>query len=248
MIAELLNREVIEQEIAACAEYVQAERDRLSQQGQSTAEDDALLRELAKARAAAATTGPQGFDPPESDRRGAGPGPVPLDDIAYISSDVVVSLVQSAAEEYVLESGAWDGRVLTQPRSDDRRGESVAALTDQFLGLPAKQEAPDDRRLFEKFSITDARWVRSKIAEGIRCFRGKHAFNPACAASVSLSLRTRRRLGQWFAARTGCRRPNAAGDREFADPGTRRSSWRRLLLWLGSRVPQAFSPVLAGLS
>jgi hypothetical protein len=51
---------------------------------------------------------------------------------------------------------------------------------------------------FNKFSITDAGWVRSKLAEGVSSFRGKHEFNDKPARPVELPSCSRLVLvGDW---------------------------------------------------
>ena len=82
--------------------------------------------------------------------------------------------------------------------SDDRRGDGEeVAVTDRSLPGVRPTRAPDGRRLFDKFSITDAGWVSCLVAEGIRKFRHKHAFNTN-PASVKLANRSRLVIvGDW---------------------------------------------------
>src|SRR5207249_406097 len=99
----------------------------------------------------------------------------PLDDFSFLSRDPTVNVLQSALEKYFDEEVSPGEQAEVTELSDDRRGaDDEVAVTD--LSLPGAQpaRAPDGRRIFDKFSITDAGWVSCWIAEGIRKFRHKH--------------------------------------------------------------------------
>src|SRR5262249_9048569 len=76
------------------------------------------------------------------------------------------------------------------PEDDDRRGGDVIMVADTSLGQ-VPQRTDDGRRVFDKFSITDLRWVRSKIAEGATLLRKKHAFNESPAPPATIPDRVR---------------------------------------------------------
>jgi hypothetical protein len=102
-------------------------------------------------------------------RRG---GTTAIDDACFISSDPIISLAQSAIEFHVGQSDAKE----KHSRRDGRRGwTDVPPVTDRYL----IQDRPSPgRRIFDKFSETDIRWVSSLVAMGIQKFRSPHAFNP----------------------------------------------------------------------
>src|SRR5262249_656106 len=70
----------------------------------------------------------------------------------------------------------------------DRRttDDEVIVAAQHLKEAPDPRRTEDGRRVFEKFSITDVRWVRSKIAEGIRFFHGKRPFNSTPAEPVPI--------------------------------------------------------------
>lgn len=199
MIAEFLNREIVRDQLAQLQDFVASKRSEDLQAGRSIAGHDALLEELisAQAREEKASTGQPSFAPPESDRRGSGSEPAPLDDFAFVSRDPIVGLLQSALDEYYDQPGNTR-EVTDQAPADDRRGDGPALVTNRSLvELPAPERV-DDRRVFEKFSITDLRWVRSKVAEGIRLFRHRRAFNEEPAKAIELPDAVRLVLvGDW---------------------------------------------------
>jgi hypothetical protein len=172
MIAEILNRQVVLDELRRTISE-------LSRQSSDTE----ILAELkdAEARETAQSSGQPGYEAPPSERRGPGGVVAPLDDFAFLSRDPTISLFQSAMTEYVEQKG---GVEQAPPADDSRRGATdVVAAADRKLRIaPAPRRTPDGRRVFDAFSITDPRWIQSKIAEGIRLFRGKHPFNPTPTA------------------------------------------------------------------
>ena len=99
----------------------------------------------------------------------------PLDDLAFISHDPIVSLFQSALE-MALEAGKADRGVNTPREEDDgRRGDETPVVTDQTVeGVSDIRD--DSRRILDRFSITDPNWVSSLFAMGVRMFRKRRAF------------------------------------------------------------------------
>lgn len=197
MIADFLNRDVVLGQLSDVRDAVVSDIARGQSDDLTLAEQQALLADLdaAERRERASSSGQAGYDPAD-DRRGA--VPMPLDNVSYFSRDPVINLLQSALDELYSRPDRQD-QVIVTPPSDDRRDVSAAALVaDRRLATPLRRPAGDDRRLFEQFSITDIRWIRSKIAEGIRLFRGKHPFNTTPATPVDLPDRARLVLtGDW---------------------------------------------------
>jgi hypothetical protein len=198
MIAEFLNRDVI---LRVMKDIKKLPTDGGGRRGTTTVspEDATLVLEevtAAETREKAKPTGPRSYPPPAAERRGG--GPPPIEDRAFISSDPVISLLQSALDE-LYHQPKYEKLIEKQAPTGDRRSTKTAdPVTDLSLGLKLPPAAPTDRRVFEKFSITDLGWVRSKLAEGIRLFRKRHKFNDAPAKPVTFPERTRMVVvGDW---------------------------------------------------
>jgi hypothetical protein len=165
--------------------------------------------EAARKREETRSTGQKSYDDDPDARRGA--EPPPIDDSVFISSDPVISLLQSSLEEY-FDSRAADLVEAKPPRDDDRRdGDDFVAITDQKLARSEVLPRRDDgRRYFDKFSETDPGWVASLFAMGVRKFRHRHPFNDKEPETVSISDKTRLILvGDWG---TGLTRAVAVAD------------------------------------
>src|SRR5215831_5618208 len=92
MIAELLNRDIMLQQLADIREDLEFDIARRRQAGDEVPSDDGiLLEELKRAEASErrVSSGQPGFDPPTAERRGV--EPAPLDDFAFFSREPVVS-------------------------------------------------------------------------------------------------------------------------------------------------------------
>ena len=198
MIAELLNRDFVLQQLSEVREDLERSVATETADGAATdSPDAALLAELrdAEAREQIASSGATGFEAPEADRRGQ--EPAPLDDFAFLSRDPIVSLVQSALDEYFVRDDHAHELTVAPPEDDDRRGGNEIMVADTRLGQ-VPQRTADGRRVFDKFSITDLRWVRSKIAEGVTLLRKKHAFNENPSPPSTIPDRVRLLLvGDW---------------------------------------------------
>lgn len=188
MIAELLNRDFVLEQLADVRSRLLAVV--------RTEDDAALVQELASAEQREHAYSSGQLFPLQPGRR-RGQGPVPLDDFAFISRDPIVSTFQSALEAYFDEHPE---HVVEGAPSDDHRrsvGDEIL-VTDRSLRLPPIRKPPPGRRVFNRFSITDVQWIRSKIAEGVRLLRKRHDFNMTPAAPVSVSDRVRLILvGDW---------------------------------------------------
>jgi hypothetical protein len=143
------------------------------------------------------SSGQLGFEPPAGERRSD--WPADLDDYSFFSHDPIVSIVQSAIEHYFNQPENADSVVTQELIDDERRGpDDEPVVTDRSLKGYQPSRDPDGRRLFDKFSITDARWVSSAVAMGVRLFRKRRAFNQTPPKPVELSAQARVILvGDW---------------------------------------------------
>jgi hypothetical protein len=205
MIAEVLNRDFVVQQLDGIRKQLRNDVDRSRSGGGPGATDNepadyaAALDsvDIALQREQAASSGQPGFVPPPSERRGRGSS-VPLDDISFLSRDPIVSIAQSALEFY-FQHPESKHEVIDAEMPDVRRGagQAVPAVTGKRLA-GAGMRRGSDRRLLDPFSITDPGWVSSLIAMGVRRLRGRHAFNPAPPPPVQISDQARVILvGDW---------------------------------------------------
>jgi hypothetical protein len=121
-----------------------------------------------------------------------------VDDFSFISRDPFICNLQSALEAYFLERDPK--RVTAAPPPDDtRRGPGdVPAVADRSLVDWVPMRQPNGRRIFNKFSILDARWVSCKLAERWKHKYGMHAFVPPQPESIPIADTARVFiLGDW---------------------------------------------------
>ena len=215
MIAQLLNKTFVLEQL----EMVRAELERGRPDDRRRSDDlpfdhsredyqiaaDAL-REAAT-RAEPATEPPAPTSDGTGRRGGAELQPARLEDFAFIPDDPIISLLQSALEQY-FETQRPDLLAGEPPRDDDRRGgaggrgdevDGDVLITDVSLAnMPARRDPDTNRRLFGQFSETDPAWVASLVAEGIRQFRGQHPFTDRPATPVPIANNARLILvGDW---------------------------------------------------
>ncbi|MCY1327603.1 3',5'-cyclic adenosine monophosphate phosphodiesterase CpdA [compost metagenome] len=116
---------------------------------------------------------------PVTSRRRTDTAPVAKPQIEgpYISSDPIISIVQSALELYLLDPETPDG---VEPDTKN------PMVTDQRV---ARKKTT--RRVFEKFSVTDVGWVSSVVAMGIRNFKNRRPFNSKPAQSMTIADKCR---------------------------------------------------------
>lgn len=195
MIADLLNRDVVLGHLADVRTFVASEIARGREDDLGLAEKQRLIDELeaAERRERTQSSGQHGHDAPPAARARAGRS---LDEASYFSRDPIVSLLQSVLDEYYAQP-EHAHLVVTTPAA--RAGEPLdVAVTDRALAPLPPPDGGAQARVFEKFSITDIRWVRSKLAEGITMLRGRHPFNTRPAAPAALADRARLVLaGDW---------------------------------------------------
>nr|WP_200991915.1 metallophosphoesterase [Rhizobium rhizogenes]QCL10614.1 calcineurin-like phosphoesterase family protein [Rhizobium rhizogenes] len=136
-----------------------------------------ILSELKKSVSPSTSSVGRGFKGPRT--------PALSNDAPYISSDPIISIVQSALELYLRDPNTPDSIEIP----DGARPAVTAARI-------ARKTA--NGRIFEKFSVTDIGWVSSVVAMGIRQFVNKHPFNSAAAPSVDMADRCRMIVvGDW---------------------------------------------------
>ena len=195
MIAQVLNREFVLDRLREVRDHLsEAATDdgrRAAGEGPEIEPEDAALAlavaENALENEAVASSGQPGFEPPPAERRGE--DPAPIDDFSFFSRDVAVSNLQSALEQYYREQE----NVETAAPADDRRsgGWEDVAVTDEALPGVEPARDLDGRRVFDKFSITDVRWVSSVFAMGVRKFRQRYPFPEKPAAPLRVGNRAR---------------------------------------------------------
>ena len=207
MIAQLLNRQFVLEQLADVRRQLEKDVEQNRSGGSAGVEHlessdyEKALGLVAEAEISETqqSSGQPGFESSDVGRSRAHSG-APLDDFSFLSRDPVINIVQSALEEYFEERGMAPAEQVERVElPDDRRGlASEVAVTDCALRdvFPSRIEA--GRRIFNKFSITDAGWVSCKVAEGIRLFTGKHSFNEDRPAPLHIADQARVLLvGDW---------------------------------------------------
>lgn len=203
MIAQVLNREFILQQVSAIKldlerasrEDASVRRGDPSQTSKLEREDYNRAFELIKQTEAAFPQGQPGFQQLQGGRRAA--KTETLDDHSFLSRDPVVSLVQTAIELYYTKKRPDALERISA--TSGRRGAAAADTVVTDLSIKGGFSSQGSgRRILDQFSITDIRWVSSLVAEGIRFFRGKHVFNEKPATPVTIGESARVLLvGDW---------------------------------------------------
>ena len=186
MIAELLNREFVLRQLAAVRANLEHDPGIHSELLAQITEGEREERFLSSGQKG-------GLEPPAAERRGA--PALEVDDVAFFSRSPLVSLLQSALDQYVVDRQM---DILRPPESEPGRREIPrSAVTDCSLGVELAV-APDGRRVFGAFEFADVRWVASALSAGLRLVRGRHPFNPCPAGPRRISNRARLLLaGDW---------------------------------------------------
>jgi hypothetical protein len=201
LIAQVLNRDFVLQQLEDVRDYLSTATpdDRRGEAGEEpglTTDDfaEALkAADTALRTEAAVSSGQPAFEPPPAERRGE--EPAPIDDFSFFSRDAAISNLQSALEQYFQKRDETE----TAPPADDRRGDDEdVAVTDVSLPDWQPRRDEDNRRIFDKFSVTDIRWVSSLFAMGVRKFKGRRAFPEKPADPVTIGNQARLVLvGDW---------------------------------------------------
>ncbi|MGY4199087.1 metallophosphoesterase family protein [Bradyrhizobium sp. USDA 4520] len=192
MIAEVLDRDFVLKQLEIVRDFLGGGGRRggdVDTPPVQVSDDDlkAAAAEIDRSLAAeaAAPSGPRASDIPPSGRRGDDPSP--LANRAFISSDPVLSITQSALERYIAHKNA---STVDQPGTG-RRGDG-GDQTDPVTGTRI------NRRIFDQFSVTDPGWVSSLIAMGIQKFKNPRAFNATSAPALEMKDRCRLVIvGDW---------------------------------------------------
>ncbi len=203
MIAQVLNRDFVLQQLAAVRDELAAGAGEEGRReaapplagelgplagGAAELEADDWEEALAAVAAAGrreevATSGQTAFELPPAERRGE--EAAPIDDFSFFSRDPVISNLQAALEQYFDRQEA--DALADSGAADDRRGpaEEVATTERALAGVEPSRDL-DGRRLFDQFSITDVRWVSSALAMALRHFRKRHPFKDQAAEPVAI--------------------------------------------------------------
>ncbi len=204
MIEQLLNRKVVLDALEEIKAYLDPSRDTGRRAGETLpAEADDLadgdysnaFQEVQTALQSERreSSGQIGFDSDEA-RRG---DQALIDDVSFFSRDPIISIVQSALEQYYQERAPDE---LEDTDTDDgRRGGAVPpVLTGKRIKGVDDEMGPDGRRLLKPFEITDPGWVSCLVAMGIRKLKDRYPFNPSCATTVEIPDRNRMLFfGDW---------------------------------------------------
>ena len=199
MIAQILNRDFVLKRLAEVRRYLAApaadDRRSVPYRGPDASPEDAALALVAADAAlkgeAAASSGQPGFVPPPPERRGE--EPPPLDESSFLSRDAAISNLQSALEQFLR-----DQNKVETARTDRRRGAGNAIVTDESIAGGKPSGDRDGRRIFDKFSVSDVRWVSSLFAMGIRKLRDRHPFPAKPAEPLKIGNQARLVLvGDW---------------------------------------------------
>ena len=207
MIAQVLNRDFVLEQLREVQDFLSSpqtsERRTAGAAGDEGPEIDPQDAEEARALAAAAlasetaaSSGQPGFEPPPAERRGE--ESAPIDDFSFFSRDAAISNLQSALEQYFHQRQS-ESLEAAEPPDDRRSGDwDDVAVTDVSLAGVEPTRELDGRRVFDKFSVTDVRWVSSLFAMGVRRFRKRHPFPARPAEPLRIGDRARLVLvGDW---------------------------------------------------
>lgn len=148
-----------------------------------------------------ASTGQKTFVP-AAERRGD--AATSLDDTSFFSRDPVISLLQTAIEEYYLEHKPDSVEEIPSGDGERRDGSPTPAVTNLRI-KDAPEMAPggepdSERRFATKFEVTDIRWVSSGLSWLITKFRGKYDFNKKPATKEPRQIADNARIlvvGDW---------------------------------------------------
>lgn len=126
--------------------------------------------------------GQPSFDaPPKTEGSGT---PPQLEEYAFFCWDPTISLLQTALERYYVELAPKALERKTPP-SGRRDASSQLIVSDVYIrGNEALNTPP--RRILDKYSVADIRWLSCWVAEGIRLFRKKHEFKNSAAATFPI--------------------------------------------------------------
>ena len=199
MISEVLNRDFV---LAQMDDILQELKKRASpRRGRAPSEHGPEVDSDAYAQAVeevestirsetTRSSGPTSFEAPSA-RRGGAPA-ISLDESCFFSSDPIISITQSALEEYLDHPESEDQVAETSANSQRRGADTEAPVTNRSI------RPVSSRRVLDKFSVTDPGWVSSLVAMGISKFRNPHPFNPQPAPTHMMASKCRLvMVGDW---------------------------------------------------
>jgi len=192
MIEQLLNRQVILDALEDIKKYLDPDRDSGRRRDEALPaeandlSDTDYRQAFSEVQAALEkehreSSGQIGFDS-TAGRRGE---QAVIDDVSFFSRDPIVSIVQSALEQYYEEQAADE--LEETDGGDGRRGADTSVLTGKRIKGLDGGIGPDGRRLLKPFEVTDPGWVSCLVAMGIRKLQDRYPFNPQCAAPVEIA-------------------------------------------------------------
>jgi hypothetical protein len=100
----------------------------------------------------------------------------PLDDWSFMSTDPVISNLQTVLDYYFTDGPGKTAVKLTKPPAGERRGPGTTNLAGNTSLKGFDPRTGPGRRIFNKFSVTDPEWVSTGLAVGVRLFRRRHDF------------------------------------------------------------------------
>jgi Calcineurin-like phosphoesterase len=132
-------------------------------------------------------------------RRGA--YAAPIDHLAYFPRDALLSITQSAVEEFLEEHASKRLRPVTEKEGRRGGGGSWSPVADYILDIPDDAipgEQEQNRRLGGVGEITDPRWIISVAAMGWRKLKHRYEFHDSPAPPHRLAENARViAVGDW---------------------------------------------------
>jgi hypothetical protein len=199
VIAQLLNRSFVLSQAEAARDGLQeavAVRTRREPASQLDDFDADELLDIARDLDAAIVAGRLEGEQGAQSRRSS----LSMDEFAFLPRDPILSMLQTAIDEYVSER--QPGSLDRQQLPDGRRGPSAPPVaTDLVLKGAPMELTPEGRRQFEirhPKLFSDPRYILSGIAMIRRGFKSPARFNDSAASPVKISDRARLVLvGDW---------------------------------------------------
>jgi calcineurin-like phosphoesterase family protein len=166
----------------------------------------------------------------DEQRRGGEDELTPSERSAYIPRSPELSNLQSAIEKHFFENRPE--LVETPDPEDDRRLGPAPVAGSNLTIWP---EYLEGRRLFGAFEQTDIGWINSLFAEGVRKFKGRHAFidRPARKEPITLPDDNLRMIvvGDWGSGIPRAQKVSTYMRRELDDPAVK--EWQKHVIHLG---------------
>lgn len=149
-----------------------------------------------------ASSGQKTFVAPSKRR---GDAATPLDDTCFISRSPIISLLQTAIEEYY--SNQQPKRIEERPITGARRrrgGTQIPVVTNLSIkdaaGVRTRAGTKSERRFATQFEVSDIRWVSSGLSWLITKCRGKYEFKKEPSTDTTRQVQDNLRIvvvGDW---------------------------------------------------